>query len=131
MIGAASLGIVILAAFGQAYRLSKGEQDELIETPSEHKSHAKSARVIDIGFVVIVAIIATPILGALIVLLAVYYGIALSVVALALASLTPTVLLVLLASVGIIRANEKSNQQLIREIKKNDLRSVKSHQPRG
>jgi len=32
MIGAASLGIVILAAFGQAYRLSKGEQNELIES---------------------------------------------------------------------------------------------------
>jgi uncharacterized membrane protein len=130
MIAAASLGIVILGAFGQAYPLSKGEQAELIETPSDHKSDAKSARVIGIGFVVIVAIIATPILGALILLLAVYYGIALSVVALALASLTPTVLLVLFASLGIIRANEKSNQQLIREIKKNDPRSLESHQPR-
>ena len=66
MIVAARLGIVILAAFRQAYRLSKGEQDELIETPSDHKSDAKSARVIGIGFVVIVAIIAIPILGALI-----------------------------------------------------------------
>ena len=119
MIGAASLG-------------SKSEQDKLIEMPSDHKSDAKSARVIGIGFVAIVAIIATPILGALIVLLAVYYDIALSIVALALASLTPTVLLVLFASLGIIRANEKSNQQLIREIKeKDDIRSLESHQLRG
>jgi hypothetical protein len=73
---------------------------------------------------VIVAIIAIPILVGLIVLLAIYYGIALDAVALALTSLTPTVLLVLFASVGIIRSNEKSNQQLIREIKKNDLRST-------
>jgi hypothetical protein len=124
MIAVASLGIVILGAFGQAYRLSKGEQAELIETPSGHKSDAKFARVIGIRFAVIVAIIAIPILLGLIVLLAVYYGIALDAVALALASLTPTVLLVLFASAGIIRSNEKRNQQLIREIKKNDLRST-------
>jgi hypothetical protein len=124
MIAAASLGIVILGAFGQAYPLSKGEQAELIETPSDHKSDAKSARVIGIGSAVIVAIIAIPILVGLIVLLAVYYGIALDAVALALASLTPTVLLVLFASAGIIRSDEKRNQQLIREIKKNDLRSA-------
>jgi aspartokinase-like uncharacterized kinase len=65
------------------------------------------------------------------VLLAVYYSIALDALALALASLTPTVLLVLFAIVGIVWANEKSNQQLIREIKKNDLRSLERHQPRG
>ena len=78
---------------------------------------------IGIEFAVIVAIIATPILAVLIVLLAVYYSITLDALALALASLTPTVLLVLFAIVGIIWANEKSNQQLIREIKKNDPRS--------
>lgn len=84
---------------------------------------------IGIGFAVIVAIIATPILVALIVLLAVYNGIALDVVALALASLTPTVLLVLLAIASIIWANEKSNQRLIREIKeRNHLRILESPQ---
>jgi hypothetical protein len=87
--------------------------------------------VIGIEFAVIVAIIATPILAVLIVLLAVYYSITLDALALALASLTPTVLLVLFAIVGIVWANEKSNQQLIREIKKNDLRSLQGHQPRG
>jgi hypothetical protein len=107
------------------------EQRRARGTDRAHKSDAKAARVIGIGFAVIVAIVATPILVALIVLLAVYYSIALDAVALALASLTPTVLLVLFASVGIIWANEKSNQQLIREIKKNDLRSLESHQPRG
>ena len=86
---------------------------------------------IGIEFAVIVAIIATPILAVLIVLLAVYYSITLDALALALASLTPTVLLVLFAIVGIVWANEKSNQQLIREIKKNDLRSLQGHQPRG
>ena len=86
---------------------------------------------IGVEFAVIVAIVATLILMALIMLLAVYCGIALDAVALALASLTPTVLLVLFASAGIIWANEKSNQQLIREIKKNDLRSLESYQPRG
>ena len=96
-----------------------------------HKSDAKAARVIGIKFAAIVAIIATPILAVLIVLLAVYYSITLDALALALASLTPTVLLVLFAIVGIVWANEKSNQQLIREIKKNDLRSLQSHQPRG
>jgi hypothetical protein len=100
-------------------------------TDRGHTSDAKAARVIGIEFAVIVAIIATPILAVLIVLLAVYYSITLDALALALASLTPTVLLVLFAIVGIIWANEKSNQQLIREIKKNDLRSLESHQPRG
>jgi hypothetical protein len=100
-------------------------------TDRGHTSDAKAARVIGIEFAVIVAIIATPILAVLIVLLAVYYSITLDALALALASLTPTVLLVLFAIVGIVWANEKSNQQLIREIKKNDLRSLQGHQPRG
>jgi hypothetical protein len=100
-------------------------------TDRGHKSDAKAVRVIGVEFAVIVAIVATLILMALIMLLAVYCGIALDAVALALASLTPTVLLVLFASAGIIWANEKSNQQLIREIKKNDLRSLESYQPRG
>ena len=50
MIAAARLGIVILGAFRQVYPLSKGEQEELIETPSDHKSEAKSTPVIGIGF---------------------------------------------------------------------------------
>jgi hypothetical protein len=107
------------------------EQGRARGTDRGHTSDAKAARVVGIEFAVIAAIIATPILVALIVLLAVYYSIALDALALALASLTPTVLLVLFAIVGIVWANEKSNQQLIREIKKNDLRSLERHQPRG
>ena len=120
------------------YRFSSGlwprlpvEQKRARGTDRGHKSDTQAAWAIGIEFAVIVAVFATSILVALIVLLAFYYGIALDAVALALASLTPTVLLVLFASVGIIWVNEKSNQQLIREIKKNDLRSLESHQPRG